>query len=66
MKLIINGDEKEVKDGLSVSQILDELQIKDKTMAVAVDMQVVKKEDWDKKVLQNGQKVEFLQFVGGG
>ncbi len=66
MKLIVNGKTKEVKDDIKVAELLDDLKIRDKTMAVAVDMEVVKKEDWDKKVLQNGQKVEFLQFVGGG
>ncbi len=66
MIVTINGEKKDIKDGITVSKLLDEFKIRDKTMAVAVDMQVVKKEDWDKKVLQNGQKIEFLQFVGGG
>ena len=66
MKLIINGEEKDVQDGITIEELLDELGIKDKTMASAVDMQVVKKEDWDKRVLKEGEKVEFLHFVGGG
>ena len=66
MQLIVNGEKREVKDNITVNELLNDLKIKDKTMAVAVDMQIVKKEDWEKKVLQNGQKVEFLQFVGGG
>ncbi len=66
MQLTINGEKKEVKEQIKVGELLDELNIRDKTMAVAVDMQIVKKENWDEKVLQNSQKVEFLQFVGGG
>ncbi len=66
MKVIINGEEKKVKEEIKVGELLDDLGIREKTMAVAVDMQVVKKENWDEKVLQNGQKVEFLRFVGGG
>jgi len=66
MKLIINGEEKEVKDGITVLELLKELGIEEKTMAAAVDMQVVKKEDWVKRELKEGEKVEFLHFVGGG
>ncbi len=66
MQIKINGQSKEVKDGIKIGELLDELKIRDKTMAVAVDMNVVKKQDWDKKVLYNGAKVEFLHFVGGG
>lgn len=66
MKLIVNGENQEVKEDIKVGELLNELGIREKTMAVAVDMEVVKKENWDEKVLQNGQKVEFLHFVGGG
>jgi len=66
MKLIINGEEKEVKDGITVLELLKELGIEEKTMAAAVDMQVVKKDNWSKRELQDGEKVEFLHFVGGG
>ena len=66
MKLIVNGENQEVKENIKVGELLDKLGIREKTMAVAVDMEVVKKENWDEKVLQNGQKVEFLHFVGGG
>jgi sulfur carrier protein len=38
----------------------------EKVMAAAVNMEIVKKEDWDKKTLKEGDKIELLQFVGGG
>jgi len=46
--------------------LLQELGIEEKTMASAVNMQVVKKEQWDTHTLNEGDKVEFLHFVGGG
>ena len=66
MQIVINGETKEVREGITVDELLDELSIKDKTMATAIDMQVVKKEEWDKRVIKEGEKVEFLHFVGGG
>jgi len=35
-------------------------------MASAVNMEVVKKEQWQSHTLKEGDKVEFLRFVGGG
>jgi len=66
MKVIINGEEKDIKEGITVQELLKELGIEEKTMAAAIDMQVIKKEDWCKRVIGEGEKVEFLHFVGGG
>jgi len=66
MKVIVNGEEKEIKEGTKIGELLKELGIEDKTMASAVNMEVVKKEDWNSHVIQEGDKVEFLHFVGGG
>ena len=66
MKVIINGEEKEIKEGTRIGELLKELGIEEKTMASAVNMEVVKKEDWDSHVIHEGDKVEFLHFVGGG
>jgi sulfur carrier protein len=35
-------------------------------MASAVNMDIVKKDNWDKYILKNNDKIELLQFVGGG
>jgi sulfur carrier protein len=66
MKLIINGEEKEFETPLSIAEILEKLQITDKAMAVAVNMEIVKKDEWDKFIPKENDKLEILQFVGGG
>jgi len=66
MKIIINGHEKEIQQNTTVKQLLEDLKVLDKTMAVAVNMKIVKKDDWDKYKLQENDKVEALNFVGGG
>jgi len=65
MKLTINGKEKNVQSK-TVQELLNELEINDKIMATAVNMNVVKKEHWNEFELHENDKVEFLQFVGGG
>lgn len=65
MKIAVNGKEK-IIESKTVQALLNELNINDKVMAAAVNMEVVKKEDWSNFELSENDKVEFLQFVGGG
>ncbi len=65
MQLTINGEKKE-SQAKTIKTLLDELGIESKVMAAAVNMNVVKKELWESYVLEQNDKVEFLQFVGGG
>ncbi len=64
--IIVNGEDKKIEENTTIQALLERLEIADKTMASAVNMDVVKKEQWDKHTLKEGDKVEFLHFVGGG
>jgi sulfur carrier protein len=66
IKIKINGVEKEISENISIEELLNSLNILDKTMAVAVNMKIVKKDEWQNYKLQDGDKVEALNFVGGG
>jgi len=66
MQLIINGEEKEVADNTTIEQILKWLKIQDKVMAIAVNSQIVKKAQWGEFKPKQNDKLELLNFVGGG
>jgi len=66
VEITINGHKRKVKEGTTLAQLLRELKIEEKTMAVAVNMEIVKKEMWKNYTLQPGDRVEALHFVGGG
>jgi len=66
VNLIINGEKKSFDKNLTIEQIMDTLQIKDKVMVCAVNMQIIKKENWDSFIPNENDKIELLQFVGGG
>ena len=66
MKIIINGDNKVFDDGISLQKIINILQIEDKVMAAAVNMEIVKKEEWKNFIPKEDDTLELLQFVGGG
>ncbi|MGB5868470.1 MAG: sulfur carrier protein ThiS [Arcobacteraceae bacterium] len=66
MKLIINGEDKIFDEGSSLKNIIISLQIEDKVMAAAVNMDIVKKDEWSTFLPKEDDKIELLQFVGGG
>ncbi len=66
MTLIINGETKEFSDNFSLQNIITDLQIENKVMAAAVNMNIVKKDEWSSFIPKNDDKIELLQFVGGG
>ncbi|MCX2716171.1 sulfur carrier protein ThiS [Helicobacter sp. MIT 21-1697] len=64
--ILLNGKDYELNEQVSILSLLKELGILHKAMAIAVNTQVVKKCLWESYILQNGDEVEILDFVGGG
>lgn len=65
-QLMINGTIKEFDDNATLLGILTALSIETKTMAAAINGEIVKKEMWETCCPSDGDKIEFLHFVGGG
>lgn len=66
MELIINGERKEFATQITLEELLEILHLKEKVMAAAVNMQIVKQNEWATHLLCQNDKVELLDFVGGG
>ena len=66
MNIVVNGDTKKFGDNITLSKLINELSLDGKVMAAAVNMEIVKQADWDSHVLRDGDKLELLDFVGGG
>ncbi len=66
MSIVVNGDPMEVSEGLSVSELLRDLHIKDARVAVEVNLDIIRSAQRDARKLQAGDKVEIVSFVGGG
>ncbi|MGB0990631.1 thiamine biosynthesis protein ThiS [Arcobacter sp. F155] len=66
MELIVNGENKNFPDNSTLQAIIDELRIEEKVMAAAVNMEIVKKDEWNSYTVKENDKLELLQFVGGG
>ena len=67
MKLIVNGKESDFVDSMTVSELLAEQNVKMPDMvSVELNGQILKKTQFEEKTLNDGDKVEFLYFMGGG
>jgi sulfur carrier protein len=66
MNLTINGENKVFDNDITLKDIIIYLKIEDKVMAAAVNMEIVKKDNWFNFVPKDNDKIELLQFVGGG
>ncbi|WP_456433033.1 sulfur carrier protein ThiS [Nitratifractor sp.] len=62
----LNGQSREIEEGTTLQALIDALGIGSKVMAAAVNMEIVKQEQWNSHILQAGDRVELLHFVGGG
>ena len=65
MKILVNDEELEVADRLTVADLLDRLGYAHKGIAVAVDWAVVPRSDWH-TALSDGARVEVVTAVQGG
>jgi sulfur carrier protein len=67
MNLTINDQQKEVEDGISVSKLLAVEKVKMPEMvSVELNGEIQDRQTFDDTVLKDGDKVEFLYFMGGG
>ena len=66
MEIRLNGKTREVADGITVSQLLDELTLQALRVAVQVNTDIIKQERYGDVVLQPGDTVEILTFMSGG
>jgi len=66
MIVIVNGEEREFEQDITLMDILKELSLDGKVMAAAVNMNIVKQDNWFQYRLNDNDKLELLDFVGGG
>lgn len=66
ISLRINGENREVPEGLTVLGLLEWLQLNPQRVAVELNRQIVPRPAWDRTPLEPGAELEIVQFVGGG
>jgi len=66
MRVEINGMDREVAAGGSVLARLVELEIDPRMVVVERNREIVRRDDLDRIRVEDGDRFEIVQFVGGG
>ena len=65
MRLTINGEEREVAAG-AVDDLVRELGLDPRKVAVERNLEIVPRSTYEATALADGDRIEIVQFVGGG
>lgn len=66
MEVIVNGESKQFGAPLSLDELLRSLELKGDRVAVELNRQIVRREQWAATQLQEKDRLEIVHFVGGG
>ena len=65
-KIQLNGISYEINDGSNLNELLNKLKIQKNKIAVEVNGEIVEKNKYPNLILNKDDKVEIVQFIGGG
>lgn len=66
MRIIVNGEALDIAGPLAIDALLAHLKIDRRRVAVEHNMVVVKQDRYDATVVNDGDEIEIVNFVGGG
>ena len=66
-KIYVNGEAQEVNLPLNVSELIKQSDVQQPEMvSVQVNEEFAERDDWETIQLKEGDKIDFLYFMGGG
>ena len=66
MTIRVNGEAREIIGPMTISVLLAELDIDPRRVAVEHNLEIVKRARYDTTLVQSGDEIEIVNFVGGG
>ena len=66
MTVLVNGEARELVDGMTIDEVVRSLTREERGVAVALNGEVVPRGDWATTLLHGGERVEVLRAVQGG
>jgi sulfur carrier protein len=64
--IVLNGSDKRVDNNINVSQLLEELGLTGKRLAVEINQQIIPRSNFTDYKLDENDNVEIVQAIGGG
>ena len=66
MHIQVNGKSRQVREEMNVTGLLRDLQLNVERVAVEVNLEILERRDFDARMLNEGDCVEIMSFIGGG
>ena len=66
MELIINGEQRQLPEGLTAAALLEQLGVQAERVVVEVNLGILKRAQLAETILNAGDQVEIVRLVGGG
>lgn len=66
MDITINGEMRRLEGPLTLSALLETLEIEPRKIAIERNLEIVPKSLYGETALSDGDRIEIVQFVGGG
>jgi len=66
IQIILNGKSYNIKEKTNITSLLEILSLSKKKVAVEINEEVLPRDSYDKKILSSNDRVEIVNFIGGG
>jgi thiamine biosynthesis protein ThiS len=66
MEVVINGEPRQVPPAINLQDLLRLLELKEDRVAVELNRGIVQRHRWPETLLRDQDRLEVVQFVGGG
>ena len=66
IKIIVNGKQMSVNTKYSLKNLIDKLKLPIKKIAIELNREIINKKQMSKIFLNSGDKIEIVNFIGGG
>ncbi len=66
MHIQVNGESRQVREEINVTELLQDLQLNVERVAVEINLEILDRRDFEARRLQEGDRIEIMSFIGGG
>ncbi|MGH9396751.1 MAG: sulfur carrier protein ThiS, partial [Terriglobia bacterium] len=64
--IVLNGEPREVPEGLTLAELIDWLKLPQDRVAVEQNLRIIPRTGWRQTIVAAGDCLEVVHFVGGG
>ena len=66
MQAFINGEAKTLPESSTIAELMAQLGLSERKVAIELNLTIVPRSQYGETALSEGDKIEIVQFIGGG